>query len=768
MIIIASYSNVSVTYTADGTQTVFSFPFDYLRKAFVYVEINGETTLEQGTDFTVYEKTIVFTAAPAADTVVKIYRQTDTTPLVSWADASVLRAKDMTIQQIQVLHILEENQEWIHENTINKTDEKWDAGNSVIGNVGNPENPDDAATKEYIDETYEYVKGKIDDLDSAVETATEAKDIAEDAADRAEAALDEIKEKASWYDNVASMRAAEGLQIGMVAGTKGYYTPNDGGNAFYIIREKDSSTDVDDGGSLIFLDNGNVAELVKEEYVSVKQFGAKGDGVNNDTTAFANALNFAQNKIFTVPNGTYNIVSPLFADGVNAVNDSGSYNNIKPCYPATDFLLDSIKQFSKASDINIDNDKNVEGICYNSDSDKLIIGIKNSDDSVQKLLVVDPSNYQVTETFSYTELGHVNSLTYNSKTKKIYSVVDTRHIAIVDATTMSYENTVTLSESVFCLKYDKYADIFVGYFQDTDSETLYIRHFDSSLNFLREYSANPQNFGTMNGMLIHDGIVLIGSYNYYVQCDYFAKNIKIIESLSSYEVEDFCYCDSDGKIYATYIPSYATGICTLAYFAKNVTNSSGFFGEAGKFIENYDLNNIIEPGVYDVDYGSGSSSALHFPDNQGRGFLGVMRVHDSPNIGSGIQFYSTFTSGGSITIYGRNRLASPNVGGTWHSWKRLDVRGRNHGNSVTPVTFTAGSSSYSYTATKDGIFKFRCRCSGLLQVYTNGTNTIETILQGDGMKAIHMNVKNGDTIKITANGGASEITSSFLAFEYEI
>lgn len=107
MIIIASYSNVSVTYTADGTQTVFSFPFDYLRKAFVYVEADGNA-LEQGTDFSVYEKTVVFTEAPAEGTTLRIFRETETIPLVSWADASVLKAKDMTIQQVQVLHILEE------------------------------------------------------------------------------------------------------------------------------------------------------------------------------------------------------------------------------------------------------------------------------------------------------------------------------------------------------------------------------------------------------------------------------------------------------------------------------------------------------------------------------------------------------------------------------------------------------------------------------------------------------------------------------------
>ena len=98
---------MSVTYTADGTQTVFSFPFDYLRKAFVFVEADG-TALEQGTDFSVSGKTVVFATAPTAGTKLRIFRETETIPLVSWADASVLKAKDMTIQQVQVLHILEE------------------------------------------------------------------------------------------------------------------------------------------------------------------------------------------------------------------------------------------------------------------------------------------------------------------------------------------------------------------------------------------------------------------------------------------------------------------------------------------------------------------------------------------------------------------------------------------------------------------------------------------------------------------------------------
>ena len=328
MIIIASYSNVSVTYTADGTQTVFSFPFDYLRKAFVYVETDGEP-LEQGTDFSVYEKTVVFPSAPVADTVVKIYRSTDTTPLVSWADASVLRAKDMTIQQVQVLHILEEDQEWLRTNTINKENGKWNANGVAIGNVGDPENPDDAATKEYIDDTYEYVRGKLDTLDAAVADVNEAKEDAEEAAESAEYALELIKERATWFDNVAALRTAEGLEAGMTAGTKGYYAIKDGGGAVYSIREATSSDTQDkDGGFIILLDNGLVAELIVFGVYNIRQLGCKGDGVTDDTTAFKRAV-VSGMKTY-VPKGTFLIdFTNLNLVNTNISGESRKYSVIK-------------------------------------------------------------------------------------------------------------------------------------------------------------------------------------------------------------------------------------------------------------------------------------------------------------------------------------------------------------------------------------------------------------------------------------------------------
>lgn len=96
--------------------------------------------------------------------------------------------------------------------------------------------------------------------------------------------------KAIWVDNVAILRKAD-AEIGDVYATKGYYKANDRGQGFYTIRVRDSNFDVDDGGSVIFLDNGNVAELITDGTVNVKQFGAYGDDVHDDTSAIQKAIN---------------------------------------------------------------------------------------------------------------------------------------------------------------------------------------------------------------------------------------------------------------------------------------------------------------------------------------------------------------------------------------------------------------------------------------------------------------------------------------------
>lgn len=150
---ISNERKAQIFYQGNGTQTQYSFPFDYLRKAFIKVALISDTAitdLTQGTEYTVTDR--VVTLAKATNLKIKIYRQTSTKPLVGWADASVLRAADMTVQSTQLLHLAEETSDLAQEGGLSKdgTDNIWDARYNKIKNLLDPTEPGDAVTLSYI------------------------------------------------------------------------------------------------------------------------------------------------------------------------------------------------------------------------------------------------------------------------------------------------------------------------------------------------------------------------------------------------------------------------------------------------------------------------------------------------------------------------------------------------------------------------------------------------------------------------------------------
>jgi hypothetical protein len=125
------------------------------------------------------------------------------------------------------------------------------------------------------------------------------------------------------YNTVNDLKNAHNLVNGSFAKTSGYYSFNDGGGAYYKIREL-NNTDVIDNYTLFGLTNFDnlVAELIPQFKMSVKQFGAKGDGLTDDTQALQNAIEFNTFGTLYFDKGSYLISTSLktYIDNIKQCN----------------------------------------------------------------------------------------------------------------------------------------------------------------------------------------------------------------------------------------------------------------------------------------------------------------------------------------------------------------------------------------------------------------------------------------------------------------
>ena len=106
------------------------------------------------------------------------------------------------------------------------------------------------------------------------------------------------------FNSIAALRLRSGTTIANAAKTLGYYSAGDGGgNSFYWDS---TSTATDNGGTVIkptAVSGAGRWLATDASYINVKQFGAVGDGVADDTTAISSAIDEFNTVYF--PNGTY-------------------------------------------------------------------------------------------------------------------------------------------------------------------------------------------------------------------------------------------------------------------------------------------------------------------------------------------------------------------------------------------------------------------------------------------------------------------------------
>lgn len=154
-----------ILYEGDGTRTDFTIPFDYLKKSFVTVRLDPSTTLtggdygDTGSDYYFLDKTTIrLKVAPASGESITIRRHTSATErVVTFKDASILKATDLDTSQMQAFHIAEEGRDAINDAIIGDKEGNWDAKGHRIINVGDPIKDNDAVNLEYYKKDVEGV-----------------------------------------------------------------------------------------------------------------------------------------------------------------------------------------------------------------------------------------------------------------------------------------------------------------------------------------------------------------------------------------------------------------------------------------------------------------------------------------------------------------------------------------------------------------------------------------------------------------------------------
>ena len=254
------------------------------------------------------------------------------------------------------------------------------------------------------------------------------------------------------------------------------------------------------------------AVALETDRVTPQMYGAVGDGIANDTSAFQSMLEDAgqRGKQVYIPPGTYKLTTMLFTDDSIVTEDYGTYNT-KPLVISRVLREDApperfISQFNP-SDSNSEPTYRIEGGCYDSTNDRIILAFcdEYSDVTQDTDLILTAFNIDNgvdvepvavngdTLTKKIVGGGHGNSLCYNPHTHKIYSIAGNgniaHQIACIDPDTLefiSWVNPITNGSRPWQMAYDEIHDIY---------------WIESNINSVPCFQAYDASFNLINGTI---------------------------------------------------------------------------------------------------------------------------------------------------------------------------------------------------------------------------------------------------------------------------
>lgn len=178
-------ANTIIIYSGDGKTTDFKVPFDYLKKSFVKILVNGRELVggnygDPSKDYYFLDPTTVrLLKAPPTKAKVVVKRFTSATErVVSFKDASILKAKDLDASTLQATHIAEEGRDVVAEALFMDKERNWDAKNKRIVNLADPVDDTDAINyKTYKEESKGAYQARLG-AEKAQKASEDARDIA--------------------------------------------------------------------------------------------------------------------------------------------------------------------------------------------------------------------------------------------------------------------------------------------------------------------------------------------------------------------------------------------------------------------------------------------------------------------------------------------------------------------------------------------------------------------------------------------------------------
>lgn len=281
------------TYTGNGSTTQFAVSFGYIRREHVAVTVAGSAAT-----FTWVNNSLIQTdAAPANGAAVLVYRTTPlSAPLVDFADGATLVAADLDTNARQSIYTQQELDDALVDALANviPNGDKGDITTSVGGSVWTIDN------------------GAVVEAKIGTGAVTEAK-IGTGAVTETKLGTGAVTESKLGTGAVTSAKIADDTIVNA-----------DVNASAGIVATKLAFTQSGTGATARTVDSK------LKEVVSVKDFGAVGDGTTDDTAAFNAALSASasMNVIYVPPGNTYRITSTLNITGNKSIVglDSGSQN----------------------------------------------------------------------------------------------------------------------------------------------------------------------------------------------------------------------------------------------------------------------------------------------------------------------------------------------------------------------------------------------------------------------------------------------------------